>query len=69
MNRLLLLVPLGWITTVCVIDVSSPSSIHLGPLLVAAPAITAAFAGPRLTALIGVLASWGKCASAWRAAY
>ncbi|MCZ0975131.1 hypothetical protein O1L55_35555 [Streptomyces albulus] len=30
--------------------------IHLGPLLVAAPALTAAFAGPGPTAVIGTLA-------------
>ncbi|MFF3541348.1 PP2C family protein-serine/threonine phosphatase [Streptomyces platensis] len=51
-----MLIPVGIIMAVCVIDVLAPPDIHLGPLLVAAPAITAAFAGPRLTAAIGVLA-------------
>ncbi|MEU6328047.1 PP2C family protein-serine/threonine phosphatase [Streptomyces sp. NPDC047049] len=52
----LVLIPIGLIAAVCVIDALAPPDIHLGPLLVAAPAITAAFAGPRLTAAIGALA-------------
>ncbi|MEU3776351.1 PP2C family protein-serine/threonine phosphatase [Streptomyces sp. NPDC032472] len=52
----LLVIPLGLIVTVCVVDVLSPPHIHLGPLLVAAPAITVALAGARVTALIGALA-------------
>jgi serine phosphatase RsbU (regulator of sigma subunit) len=55
-NRALVLIPLGLIIAVCVVDVLAPPDVHLGPLLVAAPAITAAFAGPRLTAAIGALA-------------
>src|SRR5213592_2386894 len=49
-------IPLGLIIAVCVVDVLSPEHIHLGPLLVAAPAITVAFAGARMTALMGALA-------------
>ncbi|MFF4252057.1 PP2C family protein-serine/threonine phosphatase [Streptomyces sp. NPDC001663] len=52
----LILIPLALIVTVCVVDVLSPPHIHLGPLLVAAPAITVAFAGARVTALMGFLA-------------
>ncbi|MFJ8943037.1 PP2C family protein-serine/threonine phosphatase [Streptomyces sp. NPDC102395] len=52
----LAVIPLLLIVTVCVVDVLSPPDIHLGPLLVAAPAITVAFAGARLTALMGALA-------------
>ncbi|UFR06911.1 serine/threonine-protein phosphatase [Streptomyces sp. Go40/10] len=52
----LVAVPLGLIGTVCVVDVLAPQHIHLGPLLVAAPAITVAFAGARVTALMGALA-------------
>jgi hypothetical protein len=37
-------------------DILAPADIHLGPLLVVAPAITASFAGPRATAAIGALA-------------
>ncbi|MFC9230994.1 PP2C family protein-serine/threonine phosphatase [Streptomyces decoyicus] len=56
LSHVLVLLPVGLIVAVCVIDVLAPPDIHLGPLLVAAPAITAAFAGPRLTAAIGALA-------------
>ncbi|MEU9473157.1 PP2C family protein-serine/threonine phosphatase [Streptomyces avermitilis] len=52
----LVVLPLGLIVTVCVVDVLAPPHIHLGPLLVAAPAITVAFAGARVTALMGALA-------------
>ncbi|MEU6403470.1 PP2C family protein-serine/threonine phosphatase [Streptomyces sp. NPDC046985] len=55
-GRSLVLLPLGLIIVVCVVDVLAPPDVHLGPLLVAAPALTAAFAGPRLTGLIGGLA-------------
>ncbi|AWN31292.1 serine/threonine-protein phosphatase [Streptomyces sp. NEAU-S7GS2] len=51
-----MMIPIGIIVAVCTIDVLAPPDIHLGPLLVAAPALTAAFAGPRLTAAIGALA-------------
>ncbi|WP_405014027.1 PP2C family protein-serine/threonine phosphatase [Kitasatospora sp. NBC_01539] len=52
----LVVIPLGLIVLISVIDIASPDTIHLGPLLVVAPAITASFAGPRLTCLIGALA-------------
>ncbi|MER7950633.1 PP2C family protein-serine/threonine phosphatase [Streptomyces sp. NPDC096079] len=52
----LLVIPLALIVTVCVVDVLSPPHVHLGPLLVAAPAITVAFAGARTTAVMGALA-------------
>jgi serine phosphatase RsbU (regulator of sigma subunit) len=52
----LVLLPLALIAVITVADVLAPPDIHLGPLLVVAPAITASFAGPRLTALVGVLA-------------
>lgn len=52
----LVAIPVGLIAMVCVVDVLSPPHIHLGPLLVAAPAITVAFAGARVTALMGALA-------------
>ncbi|MFC9881141.1 PP2C family protein-serine/threonine phosphatase [Streptomyces libani] len=56
LSHVLVLIPIGIIVAVCTIDVLAPPDIHLGPLLVAAPALTAAFAGPRLTAAIGALA-------------
>ncbi|MER7306785.1 serine/threonine-protein phosphatase [Streptomyces griseoluteus] len=52
----LVVIPLALIVAVCVVDVLAPPHIHLGPLLVAAPAITVAFAGARVTALMGALA-------------
>ncbi|MFE6689818.1 PP2C family protein-serine/threonine phosphatase [Streptomyces sp. NPDC057743] len=55
-RHVLMLIPVGLIVGICVADVVAPSSIHLGPLLVAAPALTAAFAGPAATAAIGGLA-------------
>ncbi len=51
-----MLIPIGLIVAVCLADVLSPADIHLGPLLVSAPAITAAIAGPGPTAMIGALA-------------
>jgi hypothetical protein len=51
----LVLIPLVLIALIAVGDILSPADIHLGPLLVVAPAITASFAGPRLTAAIGAL--------------
>ncbi|WP_053164654.1 PP2C family protein-serine/threonine phosphatase [Streptomyces noursei] len=55
-SHALLLVPIALIVAVCAADVLTPPDIHLGPLLVAAPALTAAFAGPGPTAVIGTLA-------------
>lgn len=53
----LLALPLSLLLVITVADiVTAPQQIHLGPLIVVAPAITASFAGPRLTALMGVLA-------------
>ncbi|WP_328551172.1 MULTISPECIES: PP2C family protein-serine/threonine phosphatase [unclassified Streptomyces] len=52
----LAVIPVGLIVAVCVVDTLLPEHIHLGPLLVAAPAITVAFAGARMTALMGGLA-------------
>ncbi|MFJ2580742.1 PP2C family protein-serine/threonine phosphatase [Kitasatospora aureofaciens] len=52
----LVLVPLALIAVITVVDLRSPTNIHLGPLLVIAPALTPSFAGPRLTALVGGLA-------------
>ncbi|MET9416326.1 PP2C family protein-serine/threonine phosphatase [Streptomyces klenkii] len=55
-GRPLVAVPLGLIALVVVVDLLTPPDIHLGPLLVAAPAITAAIGGPTLTGVIGALA-------------
>ncbi|MDT0451058.1 PP2C family protein-serine/threonine phosphatase [Streptomyces hesseae] len=55
-SRTLIAVPLGLIGLITAMDLLTAPNIHLGPLLVVAPTITAVFAGPRLTALIGALA-------------
>ncbi|MEV7617738.1 PP2C family protein-serine/threonine phosphatase [Streptomyces sp. NPDC089799] len=52
-GRLLLAAPLALIAAVTVVDVLSPPEVHLGPFLIAAPAVTASFAGPRTTAAVG----------------
>ncbi|MEV0372893.1 PP2C family protein-serine/threonine phosphatase [Streptomyces sp. NPDC050636] len=52
----LVAVPLAIIVAVTVIDINAPTTIHLGPFLVAAPAITASFAGAGLTGAVGALA-------------
>lgn len=52
----LLAIPLLLIIVITVVDILVPEDVHLGPLLVIAPAITASFAGPVLTGLIGLLA-------------
>jgi serine phosphatase RsbU (regulator of sigma subunit) len=53
-------VPIALIILIVVIDVLAPPDVHLGPLLVAAPAITALFAGPWTTGLVAVLAVVGQ---------
>ena len=55
-GRALLAIPIGWIIAVVVIDVLAPPGIHLGPLLVAAPAITPSIGGPRAVGLVAALA-------------
>ncbi|MFE7559356.1 PP2C family protein-serine/threonine phosphatase [Kitasatospora sp. NPDC057500] len=49
-------VPLALIVLITVVDVLAPPDIHLGPLLIVAPALTASVAGPRTTAAVAVLA-------------
>ncbi len=55
-GRGLVVIPLALIVVITVVDIHSPVDVHLGPLLVIAPALTASFAGPWLTAAVGVLA-------------
>ncbi|MET7434715.1 MULTISPECIES: PP2C family protein-serine/threonine phosphatase [Streptomyces] len=56
LGRRLVAIPLALIVVITVVDIQSPPDVHLGPLLVVAPALTASLAGPRLTALVGALA-------------
>ncbi|MFG3280827.1 PP2C family protein-serine/threonine phosphatase [Streptomyces sp. NPDC048111] len=55
-RHVLLAVPLAMITLVTVGDLLVPPDVHLGPFLAAAPAVTASFAGPRITGSIGAVA-------------
>ncbi|WP_066956305.1 PP2C family protein-serine/threonine phosphatase [Streptomyces lushanensis] len=54
-GRGLVAIPLALIVVITVVDLHSPTDVHLGPFLVIAPALAASFAGARLTALIGAL--------------
>ncbi|MBM4796580.1 serine/threonine-protein phosphatase [Streptomyces sioyaensis] len=56
LGRGLIALPLVLIAAITVIDINTPTTIHLGPFLVAAPAITASFAGAGVTGAVGVLA-------------
>ncbi|MFF3409260.1 PP2C family protein-serine/threonine phosphatase [Streptomyces sp. NPDC002742] len=55
-GRGLVAIPLALIVVITVVDIRSPTDVHLGPLLVIAPTLTASLAGPVLTALVGALA-------------
>ncbi|MEN1882645.1 PP2C family protein-serine/threonine phosphatase [Streptomyces mirabilis] len=63
-RRALLAVPIALIAMVTVVDVLAPPSVHLGPFLVAAPALTASFAGPWATGFVGALAVLAQTAVA-----
>ncbi|MEE1841170.1 MULTISPECIES: PP2C family protein-serine/threonine phosphatase [unclassified Streptomyces] len=52
----LVAVPFVLIAVVTAVDVSVPPDVHLGPFLVAAPAVAASFTGPRMTAFVGAVA-------------
>ncbi|MFF9011501.1 PP2C family protein-serine/threonine phosphatase [Streptomyces sp. NPDC014870] len=55
-RRLLLGASFALIAAVTVVDILAPPEVHLGPFLIAAPAVTASFAGPRMTAFVGAVA-------------
>jgi serine phosphatase RsbU (regulator of sigma subunit) len=63
-GRALVMIPIALVVAIVVIDVLNGPGIHLGPLLIAGPAITASFAGPRLVALIGLVAVVGDVITA-----
>jgi len=58
-SHALLVIPLGLIVTIVMVDALT-RHVPLGPLLIVAPAITASFAGPLLTGLMGILAVTGQ---------
>ncbi|MFI2644444.1 PP2C family protein-serine/threonine phosphatase [Streptomyces sp. NPDC018610] len=64
-GRLLLLIPVVLIAVITVVDQLVPEDIHLGPLLVIAPAVTASFTGAWLTGLIGSLAVAAQAYIGW----
>jgi hypothetical protein len=55
-RQALIVVPLALVVAVPVFDPFLPTSIHLAPVLAVPPAVTATFASPRRTLLVGVLA-------------
>ncbi|MEV6115137.1 PP2C family protein-serine/threonine phosphatase [Streptomyces sp. NPDC052109] len=61
----LLSVPIALILVITAVDQLVPGDIHLGPLLVIAPALTASFAGAWLTGLIGFLTVAAQAYIGW----
>ncbi|MFJ9691158.1 PP2C family protein-serine/threonine phosphatase [Kitasatospora sp. NPDC101183] len=55
-DRVLTALVLVLIVLITAVDILSPPHIHLGPLLIVAPALTASFAGARGTAAVALLA-------------
>lgn len=55
-RRALTAIPLALILAITLVDVLAPPNIHLGPLLIVAPALTASFAAAPATALVAALA-------------
>jgi serine phosphatase RsbU (regulator of sigma subunit) len=53
-------IPLALIAGIVTVDLAPEPDIHLGPLLIVAPAITASFAGPWLVAAVGLLTVAGE---------
>lgn len=49
-------VPFALVAVVTVVDVLAPPDLHLGSFPVAAPAVTASFAGPWMTGFVGAVA-------------
>ncbi|MFF0040969.1 hypothetical protein ACFYRG_32905 [Streptomyces mirabilis] len=60
-----LVIPVVLIVVITVVDILVPAYVHLGPLLVIASAITASFAGPLLTGVIGALAVAAQAFTGW----
>jgi serine phosphatase RsbU (regulator of sigma subunit) len=58
-------IPIVLIVVITIVDQLVPADVHLGPMLVIAPAITASFAGPWLTGLIGFLAMGAQAYIGW----
>ncbi|MFG2629585.1 PP2C family protein-serine/threonine phosphatase [Streptomyces sp. NPDC048473] len=52
----LVAIPFALIALVTAVDIMAPPEVHLGPFLVAAPAVAASFTGPRMTAFVCAVA-------------
>ncbi|MEU9474481.1 PP2C family protein-serine/threonine phosphatase [Streptomyces sp. NPDC048191] len=64
-SHALLLIPIVLIVVITMVDQLVPADIHLGPLLVIAPAITVSFAGAWSTGLIGLLTVGAQAYIGW----
>ncbi|MEV6839597.1 PP2C family protein-serine/threonine phosphatase [Streptomyces sp. NPDC051133] len=64
-SHALLVLPIALIVVITVVDQLVPADVHLGPLLVIAPAITVSFAGAWLTGLIGLLTVGAQAYIGW----
>ncbi|MFI9045964.1 PP2C family protein-serine/threonine phosphatase [Streptomyces sp. NPDC053427] len=53
------------IVVITIVDLFVPEDVHLGPLLVIAPALTASFAGPRMTGAIALMAMAAQAFIGW----
>lgn len=62
----MLLIPVALIVVITVSNIVAPADIVLGPLLVIAPAITAWFAGPWTTGIIGAISVAAQVFAGWR---
>nr|BFD87302.1 PP2C family protein-serine/threonine phosphatase [Streptomyces sp. Xyl84] len=65
-SHALLAIPVALIVVITAVDQYVPEDIHLSPLLVVAPAVTAYFANAWTTALIGLLAVGAQAYIGWR---
>lgn len=64
-SHALLAIPVALIVVITAVDQLVPEDVHLSPLLVVAPAVTAYFANAGVTALIGLLAVGAQAYIGW----
>ncbi|MEU9116562.1 PP2C family protein-serine/threonine phosphatase [Streptomyces sp. NPDC048483] len=58
-------IPVVLIVVITIVDLLVPEDVHLGPLLVIAPALTASLAGPRTTGAVGLMAVAAQAFIGW----
>ncbi|MEW2259787.1 hypothetical protein [Streptomyces sp. NPDC047869] len=61
----MLFIPIGFIVVIATVDQLAPEDMHLGPLLVIAPALTATFADALRTGIIGLLSEAAEADIGW----